>query len=67
MASNHGYGPWRGLEVDDELRVNSGTGCSIAARLRKVRAVASKWNSLLPGRKFHVYLMGSTVVVRRVL
>ena len=55
MARRHRYGPWQALKVDDQFRVGPGTGYSIAARLRKVRAAASKWNSLLPGRKFHVY------------
>ena len=67
MARRQGYGPWRALKVDDEFRVRPGAGYSIATRLRKVHSVASKWNSLLPGRKFHVYpMLGVVVVVRRV-
>ena len=66
MASDHRYGPWRDLKVDDEFRVGPGAGYSIATRLRKVRAVACKWHSLLPGRRFHVYPMFGIIVVRRV-
>jgi len=67
VAGHVGYGPWRALEVNDQFEVaGRGADYSIAARLRRVRATAAKWASLLPGRKFHVYLMRSIVIVRRV-
>src|SRR5262249_12238889 len=48
VAGHVGYGPWRALEVNDEFRVGRGADYSIAARLRRVRATAAKWASLLP-------------------
>jgi hypothetical protein len=65
-AGQLGYGPWRALRIDDEFRVAPGAGYSSVARLRRVRATAAKWHSLLHGRKFHVYLLCEIVVVRRV-